>query len=331
MADFLPFEVRLARAWPPARWNDVVAMVGLSGGADSTALLRALCAIRGEGKGRLIALHYNHRWRGADSDRDEQFCVDLAAQLGVSIVVERAAAPADPSAQSEEAAREARYAFFRKCADAHAARYLILAHHRDDQVETVLMRLLRGSSLRGLAGIPRLRKLSEMTTIVRPLLSCPRKAIERYLQRLGQSYCIDATNADASWLRNRIRTELLPLLEANYAHQASNSIARLASDCAEATAFLDELAADALSKHAVLRPEQGEATLSGCEKLPPYLLRLMLVHLWREMAWPAGAMTRRRWRKLAADLQSNKKGSLGQYPGAILVTHNGQLATLVRP
>ncbi len=335
MAEILPFEAKFARAWPPARWNEVTMLVGLSGGADSVALLRALCRVKGGMTGRLVGAHFNHGWRGEESDGDERFCRELAAQLGLKIVVGGVRADSNVSEalayasgcdgrseaakKTEEGARRDRYAFFRRAAEEVGARYLVLAHHRDDQVETVLQRLIRGTSLRGLAGISRLRRLSEWTTIVRPLLSCPRTVIEKYLTALKQPYRIDSTNSNPAWLRNRIRGELIPLLEAKYAHQASRSIARLAAESAEMMDYLDALAHEALIG-VVGTPIKGNAvTLTNFDDLSPFLLRLVLIQVWKMMNWPEGEMTRKHWRKLAEDLLAKKNGSLGQYPGAIHV------------
>lgn len=318
MAEFLPFEARFARAWPPDRWNELTTLVGLSGGGDSVALLRAMHAVKGQGSGRLVAAHFNHGWRGAESDEDEHFCRELAQSLGIQCIAGRIP-PSSRRPKTEEAARQDRYRFFRKASEEVAARYLVLAHHRDDQVETVLQRILRGASLRGLSGMSRLRRLSEWTTIVRPMLRCPRKAIEKYLTALKQPYRIDSTNANPAWLRNRIRAELIPLLEANYAPQASRSIARLAAESAEATTFLDALAKEALANVVQTPITANSVSIANFGELSPYLLRLVLIQVWRQMNWPEGAMTRKHWRKLAEDLLSKKNGSLGQYPGAIHV------------
>lgn len=329
MAAILPFEANFARAWPAERWSEVTTLVGLSGGADSVALLRALCRLRGGQTGRLVAAHFNHGWRGEESDGDERFCRELTDALGIQCVFGRGLSSL-PAAKTEEAARDVRYAFFRKAAEEVGARYLVLAHHRDDQVETVLQRLIRGTSLRGLGGMARLRRLSEWTTIVRPLLSCPRTAIEKYLSVLKQPYRTDSTNANPTWLRNRIRAELIPLLEAKYAHQASRSISRLAKECSEANAFLEGFAREAIELCVTTDLVTGKAVLTNIDALRPYLLRLVLVQIWRDMNWPVGAMTRKHWRKLTEDLLSQKNGSLGQYPGAIHVSSNDQLVTISR-
>jgi tRNA(Ile)-lysidine synthase len=176
----------------------------------------------------------------------------------------------------------------------------------------------------------RLRRLSEWTTIVRPLLRCPRAAIERYLKALNQPYRTDSTNANPAWLRNRIRAELIPLLESKYAAQASRSISRLTAESAEATAYLDALAEEAMAGIVRTPITANSVSLANFDDLNPYLFRLVLVGVWMQMGWPTGAMTRKHWRKLAGDLLSKKNGSLGQYPGAIHVSLQEGIVTISR-
>lgn len=279
--------------------------------------------------GKLVVVHFNHQWRGEESDADERFCVELAESLGITCIV-GGPSPSEAKEKTEDAARMQRYRFFRQAAEEVGARYLVLAHHRDDQVETVLQRLIRGTSLRGLAGISRLRRLSELTTIVRPMLSCPRSAIEKYLRALNQPFQTDSTNANPAWLRNRIRAELIPLLRAKYAHQASRSIARLAAEAAEAAAFLEAATREVLEEIAKFDIPAGRVILKDLVGMHPFALRLVLVRIWTEMSWPQGQMTRKHWRKLAEDLLAKKNGSLGQYPGAIQVVVQDDVATLRR-
>ena len=118
--------------------------------------------------GQLVVGHYNHGWRGDESDQDAEFVEHLSRDLGVVFV--RADAPAAEQPLSEEAARDARYEFLVQMAHRVGARFLVTAHTADDQIETVLHRIIRGSSVSGISGIPRTRQLSESLTLLRPLL-----------------------------------------------------------------------------------------------------------------------------------------------------------------
>lgn len=196
-------------------------LVGVSGGPDSVALLHVLVSLGY----RPHVCHYNHRWRGAESDADEQFVRELARQLGVPVAVGRSRRV--PLRPTEDAARRARFAFFERVAKRTRLRVLVLAHTADDQAETVLQRILRGSGLWGLAGIWPDRRIGRLR-VLRPMLTVWRKDALRYLQRHRLSYREDTSNRDPRWLRNRIRGELLPLLERQYNPRVRAALCRLA-------------------------------------------------------------------------------------------------------
>lgn len=193
--------------------------VGLSGGADSVALLRALVAIAAERGLVLCAAHLHHGLRGAEADADQQFCRELAATLGIAFHTEQVdvaaaalATATKPAESLEEAARRLRYNWFRHLLASGHCDAVATAHTRDDQAETVLARLLRGTWTEGLAGIYPVVVHSE-GQILRPLLGASRRAVEQYLRDLGQNWREDASNQDFKYTRNRIRHELLPSLE----------------------------------------------------------------------------------------------------------------------
>lgn len=222
--------------------NDLY-VVGLSGGADSVALLQLLK----EGGFNVHAAHCNFLLRGAESDRDEAFCVSLCQQLGVEL--HRVHFYTRTYAEShhvsvEMAARELRYGWFAQlCRDIHAAGVCV-AHHRDDSVETVLLNLVRGTGLRGLAGIQPStiykdsREGGCAVRVIRPLLCVSRAEIETFLAKRGQKYVTDSTNLEAYVLRNKIRLQLMPLLCGLNPAVAEN-IQRMTENVSEAQAVLD--------------------------------------------------------------------------------------------
>jgi tRNA(Ile)-lysidine synthase len=186
-------------------------IVGLSGGADSTALLDLLATLPSFPL-RLVAAHLNHTLRGADSETDERFCRDLAAGYAIPFETRRVdvrAMAAEGALNLEDAGRRARIEFFDELSARWQAAAVCLAHHADDQAETVLMRLLRGSGMTGLAGMP----WRNGRGYIRPLLDITRAEIESYLAERRLTWREDTSNADTAFLRNRIRHELLPLLE----------------------------------------------------------------------------------------------------------------------
>lgn len=195
--------------------------VGLSGGADSVALLRVMAERSRELGLVLHAAHLHHGLRGAEADADRDFCRDLADNLSLpfhqSKVDTTAAARPDPAAGKpaetiEEAARRVRYAWFRELMSSGLVDAVATAHNRDDQAETVLARFLRGAWTEGLSGIYPVVRFPE-GRILRPLLGVSRPEIEVYLRGLGQDWREDSSNRRLTFTRNRIRHELLPLLE----------------------------------------------------------------------------------------------------------------------
>lgn len=182
-------------------------LVAVSGGADSVALL---CALQKLGYATMEVAHCNFQLRGAESDRDEDFVRRLCARMDVPLHVQRFDTAAYAKAQGvsiEMAAREMRYEWFERLRQERGCACVAVAHHREDQAETVLLNLLRGTGLRGLAGMrPR------NGHVVRPMLSVPKAGIDEFLKQQGQEFVTDSTNLQDLYARNRIRHQVLPLL-----------------------------------------------------------------------------------------------------------------------
>ena len=186
-------------------------IVAISGGADSTALLDLLSSLP-EFSPRLVAAHLNHCLRGTESDADEEFVRSLTTLYGIPIESGRIDVREMATKQGlnlEDAGRRARISFLNEIRTRWQASAIALAHHADDQAETVLMRLLRGSGMTGLSGMAYHNEHGR----IRPLLNISRAEIEEYLKVRGLGYREDASNLDTTFLRNRIRHELLPLLQ----------------------------------------------------------------------------------------------------------------------
>lgn len=210
--------------------------LAVSGGADSVALLRLLLELRSDLGVVLSVVHLNHCLRGAESDTDEQFVDDLAARYDLpffSVRHDVRAHAAQRKLSIETAAREVRYQYFEDLLRQDEFNKLATAHTLDDQAETVLLRLLRGSGLRGLSAIrPRLlvKDVAEQVCgeIIRPLLNTRREAAAAYLLELGQKWREDATNQQLQFTRNRVRHVLVPLLEKEFNPAAAEKLAELA-------------------------------------------------------------------------------------------------------
>ena len=205
----------LAFASPFFKRGETV-LVGFSGGPDSVCLLHFLHYLAGKKHFDLAAVHVHHGLRGAAADADARFCRDLCKQWDIPFLlykknVRALAKKLDLS--TEHAARKARYEAFAQAAKKTGACKIALGHHLDDQAETVLLNLLRGTRAEGLCGIPVRRMLNKTTEIVRPLLCITRAEVEEYLQENNLSCVTDQTNFDEVYTRNWIRRELLPMLE----------------------------------------------------------------------------------------------------------------------
>lgn len=184
-------------------------LVALSGGPDSCSLLLALHALQSTLRIRLSACHVNHSLRGEESDQDEQFCVNLCQNLAVPLLVKKLAAPAS----DEATLRELRYAGLSTACAETASQICVTGHNMDDQVETVLFRLFRGTMLNGLTGIAPLRKTESDAHLARPMLSIRRSDCLDFLDRNLVPYRQDSSNNNTTYARNYIRRIILPAIE----------------------------------------------------------------------------------------------------------------------
>lgn len=246
-------------------------VAALSGGADSVALTLLLRELAEQGRFVLAGVaHLNHGLRAA-ADGDEQFCRELAATLALPIDVERvdvAQAARRGRISLEDAGHRERYAFFRRALARLRADRVATGHHRDDQAETLLMRLLRGAGPDGLAGIrPR------AGCVVRPLLHVSRAELRAWLEERGQQFREDETNRDPAFTRNRVRHELIPFLEERFSPSVASVLARtseiLRADGEWMDAAVDEVAP------AVLVLDERDAALEAAALLrqPPAMAR----------------------------------------------------------
>lgn len=241
--------------------------VGVSGGSDSAALLRILRELSDPQGIRLAVLHFNHGLRGADSESDEQFVASLAADLHLPYFSGREDVAVIARAKHwnlEDAGRRLRYAFFGSLVREGRIDRVAVAHTADDQAETVLARILRGTGPRGLAAIYPVNG-----HVVRPLLEVRRAELREYLGNLGQPWREDASNYDRSRLRARLRHEVLPILERDVQPAVVNQLARLADMSREDEAFWHALTRERLD--ALLERESGRVCVRCADLLNPFV------------------------------------------------------------
>ena len=254
-------------------------IAAVSGGADSVALLDAMARFqRSEGRpGSIIVAHLNHQLRGEESDEDEAFVRDLASRLNLSVFTERIAVAerAREEKQNLEAvARRLRYEFLLRVAEAGGAKIVFTAHTLDDQAETILMRLIRGSGAEGLRGVHQVVALSDDVKLIRPMLGIKRAEVIAHCERYDLAFRSDTSNFLADFTRNRVRLELLPMLE-TFNPRVKESLARASESGAMDEDYLRGAASEYLAR------SRGESGLNvRVLREAPDAIRRRVLRLW---------------------------------------------------
>lgn len=251
---------------------DTPVLLGLSGGADSVALLDLLARRREADGFRLLLAHVNHGIRGAEALRDRDFCVACAARYGLEIRVFEEDVPAYARQKCvglEEAAREVRYECFARLMREEGIPLLVTAHHANDHMETLLFRLSRGTSLAGLGGISPTRPF-ENGFLARPLLPFSKETILSYCERNELDFVTDSTNADTAYARNRLRSEVTPVLETLFTGVAERAVT-LSQGLRE-----DEDCLSALADEALKNAENGTLCIASLQGLHRAVLKRVL-------------------------------------------------------
>jgi len=218
-------------------------LVAVSGGPDSICLLHILDRLARKMNLSLHIAHINHGIRKRESKREARFVSDLADRMGIPINVKSLDVPSYARRKKltvEEAARDLRYKVFESLAKKLGAKRIALGHTASDQVETVLMHLLRGSGPQGLSGISPVRK-SGTTSIIRPLIEISREEILDYLKKNNLAFCLDSSNRRIEYFRNKIRLKLLPFLRENYNENIDDALLRLSEILKEENAYWDRV------------------------------------------------------------------------------------------
>lgn len=255
-------------------------VIGISGGPDSVCLCLVLFSLKKEYNLSLYLAHLDHRIRKA-SFKDRIFCQKFAKSLKLPFYFEEIDVLRQRRrASTEEIARNIRFEFLLRAVRRFRANKIALGHNLDDQAETVLMRILRGTGLSGLSGILPKRKIGKFT-IIRPLIEIPRSTIETYLRRRRISPCVDESNLEDLYFRNRIRNKLLPFLEKEYNPNIKEILANMAQTTASDYNYLEQSAKRAFRKTEVKskympKSQQITCSLQGLLRLHPAIARLAL-------------------------------------------------------
>lgn len=325
--------------WPTERWRGLTIVLGCSGGADSTALLLAICELK-PADTTLVVAHFNHQLRGAESNDDERFVAELAERMGCEFVGGSAPHPPAPSPMkigetggcnlkggssmgnpsSEASLRDLRYRFLQQTAEEQGARYVAVAHTADDGVETTLHNLARGTGLVGLTGIAPYRDLHSDLVLIRPLIDVWRIEVIEYLAKNNQDFRQDSSNASHTYTRNRIRHRWIPLMEEDLGGDVRQAIQRSSAILAELQAWLQFQAQEWLDQHMIQSTSQRvEVRASQRINLEWPVIQHALTILWQRQSWPLMAMTHVHWKNLRLLFQSSNNFTVIELPSRIRV------------
>ncbi|MBI4389471.1 MAG: tRNA lysidine(34) synthetase TilS [Nitrospinae bacterium] len=298
-------------------------VTAVSGGADSTALLCMLAELR-QGLGiSLCVAHLNHMARGEESREDAEFVSRLARDLGLESHVEAIDVKKEKAALKtsfQEAGRTLRYRFLESVRNKTGGTRIALGHNADDQVETVLMNLLRGSGLKGLGGMPPVRG-----RIVRPLLECRRSEIEAFLKERGIPYRSDRSNAGREYLRNRLRLDLVPLLENAYNNNLKTNVLEMTRILQDENDCLEELARRYFEDYSLAAGGEGEVVLKtdGFTELHPAIQRRLARRAIRAVKGDLRRISARHVRDAVAMFEDFRYGKRVHLPDGLVVERRG--------
>ncbi len=298
------------------------AVVALSGGPDSVALVVLLHELAASGDLRLDLrlAHLNHRLRGAESDADEAFCRELAGELALPIETDAVDLPRP----TEAAARQARYEFLGAVARRADAAAVATAHHADDVAETVLMRMIRGAGVTGLAAMSPCRPLSRSQPgirLVRPLLQVTGAELRAFLAERGRAYRTDSSNRDTAYTRNRVRHELLPMLARDYPEFTVASLCALNTSALELRDLLGRLTEETWPRVCrEMRPNEVSLDAGALDRAPMAVRKAVMGRALRIAAGTDGppALTAQHWEALVA-VAAGRVGRQLSLPGGLSV------------
>jgi tRNA(Ile)-lysidine synthase len=283
----------VSTAWPLEQWRELTVAIGVSGGCDSMVLAHAVAELSQHRPGRTVVAHFNHGVRECAAS-DAAFVKAWADSMGWTCMVGQRPLPSgELPATDEQRLRRARFAFFRSVVAKSGARFLALAHHRDDQCETILHQLLRGTGTAGAAGMAWARPLNEQSLVVRPLLGLSREQLRAAARARGIQWREDESNRGLKPHRNWIRHRLLPMIRERYpaAESALIAFAEQARELHEQT----EVAAEMVALRATKQTEDGGLWLStkDLKNESDGVLVALLRQQWSHRGWSWQAVDRR--------------------------------------
>ncbi|MBU1912624.1 MAG: tRNA lysidine(34) synthetase TilS [Candidatus Omnitrophica bacterium] len=337
--------------------NDRI-LVGVSGGPDSITLLHVLNSLKKEYSLNIIIAHLDHKFRGEESAADRKFCEDLAKKYNLEIMWEEIDVPGiakEKGISPEEAARLARYDFFKRAAKEKNIDKIAVGHTRDDQAETVLMRVIRGAGMKGLGGISPVKEMMgneahpgsspgflgrnterplpirnlkgvvlwpRMYKIIRPLIEVSRKDVEDFIVETGLRFRKDSSNEKTIFTRNKIRLELIPLLEKDFNPNIKEVLSNMAENLQIENEFLSKYAKRKFKSVSKIRQEQILIDSKKFKKLPEAIRKRVLRAALEELKGDLRRLTYQHWKEIEELIDNRPVNSIVDLPAGISIAKN---------
>jgi len=330
-------EGKILTRWPIERWSRLTVVVGCSGGADSTALLLALHCLC-PATTTIVVAHFNHKLRGAESEADAAFVRNLTQRLQLQLIEGEPAtdlecSTADTQSEDEASLRQVRYQFLERTAYQVGARYVAVGHHADDQVETVLHNLFRGSGLSGLRGMVAFRGLGQDLVLARPMIDAWREEVTDYLKSHQQSFRSDSSNVSDSYTRNRIRNRLIPFIQELYGRDVRSAITNAADLLGDVFEEVDSQSQRWSHENLVHQSDQSFSIPCLAEtSIAWHIIQQSIVNEYHRRGWSLGGYNRGHWQSLQIFLNNKEAcaSGLSMLPDHVVVRRTLNLFTFER-
>lgn len=299
-------------------------LAGLSGGPDSVVLLHVLLQLKKEYGLDIHAAHLDHGFRGEESREDRRFCERLAKKMKLDITCKEVDVPTiarQKEISLEEAARLERYDFFRQVCSKKNIRKIAVGHNKDDQAETVLMRVIRGSGMTGLGGISPVRDLAGLT-IIRPLIETTRREIEGFTKENNLSFRHDSSNDKLIFTRNRVRQELIPYLEKNFNPNIKEGLANMAENLRLENEFLEKFAKRKFKGMSRVKTNELAIDIKKFKKQPEAMRKRILRSALACLNGNLRRFTYQHWKEMEELIDKRPGNSIVDLPGGINVIKN---------
>ena len=297
-------------------------LAGVSGGPDSVTLLHVLHSLKKEYSLNILIAHLDHKFRGEESADDRKFCEGLAKKYNLEIIWEEIDVPKiaeEKKISPEEAARFERYDFFKRTAKERGMDKIAVGHTRDDQAETVLMRIIRGAGMKGLGGIIPVKDM-QGNKIIRPLIEISRKEVEDFISESGLKFRKDSSNEKSIYTRNKIRLELIPLLEKEFNSNIKEVLANMAENLQVENNFLSKYANRKFKSLSKIRQGEILIGIKKFKKLPEAIRKRLLRAALEELKGDLRRLTYQHWKEIEGLIDSRPVNSIVDLPAGIIIT-----------